>query len=87
MKKTIRYNLIFRPEKEGGFTVIVPSLPGCVTYGKNLREAKEMARDAIFGYLRSLEKHNEAIPSDAENFVATIDINTERQSSKKFVYV
>ena len=60
--KILHYNLIFKPEAEGGFTVIVPSLPGCVTYGKNLEEAKEMARDAIEGYLYSLKKHKEAIP-------------------------
>lgn len=47
MEKVLHYNLIFTPEPEGGFTVIVPSLPGCVTYGKDLNEAKEMARDAI----------------------------------------
>lgn len=53
MTETLHYNLIFRPELEGGFTVIVPSLPGCITYGKNLEEAKEMARDAIEGYTGS----------------------------------
>ena len=76
--KILHYNLIFKPEREGGFTVIVPSLPGCVTYGKNLEEAKEMARDAIKGYLYSLKKHKEAIPSDADNFVATIDIENRK---------
>lgn len=87
MEKLLHYNLIFKPEIEGGFTVIVPSLPGCITYGKNLEEAKKMARDAILGYLYSLKKHDEIIPSDTENFVTTIDINTERQlSSKKLVY-
>lgn len=83
MGKVLCYNLIFKPEPEGGFTVVVPSLPGCVTYGKNLKEAKKMARDAILGYLSSLRKHNESIPSDADNFVATIDID----SKKKLVYV
>jgi len=86
MEKVLHYNLIFKPEPEGGFTVIVPSLPGCVTYGKNLNEAKKMAKDAILGYLRSLKKHGEPIPSDIDNFVATIDINTKRQSAKKLVY-
>lgn len=61
--KTLHYNLIFRPEQEGGFTVIVPSLPGCVTYGENLEKAKEMARDAISGYVHSLKKHKEPIIS------------------------
>jgi len=59
---TLNYNLIFKPEPEGGFTVIVPSLPGCITYGKNLEEAKKMAKDAILGYIESLKKHKEPIP-------------------------
>lgn len=75
MEKILHYNLIFKPEIEGGFTVIVPSLPGCVSYGKSLKEARIMARDAILGYLYSLKKHNESIPSDAENFVTTLDVN------------
>ncbi|KKT16410.1 MAG: hypothetical protein A2654_00130 [Candidatus Nealsonbacteria bacterium RIFCSPHIGHO2_01_FULL_43_31] len=74
MKKIFRYNIIFRPEPEGGFTVIVPSLPGCVTYGKNLREAKRMAIDAIGGHIASLRKHKEVIPTDEENFFASVEI-------------
>jgi len=66
--------------------VVVPSLPGCITYGKNLEEAKEMARDAIEGYLYSLKKHKESIPSDVDNFVTTIDIETKKQFSRKLAY-
>ena len=77
MKKMLHYNVIFRLEPEGGFTVIVPSLPGCVTYGKTLKEAKDMASDAIAGYLYSLKKHGEPIISDADNFVATIDMENK----------
>lgn len=89
MEKILHYNLIFRPEPEGGFTVIVPSLPGCVTYGKNLKEAKKMARDAIGAYLISLKKHKEIIPSDADNFMTTIDIDVKKHSvsMRKLVYV
>ncbi len=58
MEKVFRYNIIFRPELGGGFTAIVPSLRGCVSYGKNLTEAKAMISDAIGGYLRSLKKHS-----------------------------
>jgi len=74
MRKNFHYNIIFRPEPEGGFTVIVPSLPGCVTYGRNLKEAKEMAVDAIMGYVASLKKHKESIPSDEENFLTSVEI-------------
>jgi len=74
MKKTFRYNVILRPEPEGGFTVVVPSLPGCVTYGRNLKEAKKIAIDAIKGYIVSLKKHKELIPTDEESFFTSVDI-------------
>lgn len=74
MRKIFRYNVIFRPEPEGGFTVIVPSLPGCITYGRDLKEAKKMAIDAIKGYIASLKKHKEPIPSDEESFLGLVEI-------------
>src|SRR5208337_2402985 len=64
MKKSRgHFNIVLRPEPEGGFTVIVPALPGCVTYGRTLAEAKKMAKDAISGYVASLRKHNEPVPT------------------------
>lgn len=75
LKKPYRYNIILRPEPEGGFTVTIPSLPGCVTYGRNLEEAKEMARDAVRGYITSLKKHNEPVPTDADNMFASLDLS------------
>lgn len=68
------YNVIFRPEVEGGFTVIVPSLPGCITYGRDLKQARKMAIDAIKGYIVSLKKHKEPIPTDEETFFSSIEI-------------
>ena len=55
--KQLQFNVIFRPESEGGFTVSVPALPGCITYGETLQEAKEAIADAIKGYIASLRKH------------------------------
>jgi antitoxin HicB len=72
--KSLNFNLVFKPEPEGGYTVIVPSLPGCVTYGKNIEEAKKMAYDAIYGYLQSLKKHGDSIPSDESSFITTVNI-------------
>ena len=74
MRENFRYNVIFRPEPEGGFTVIVPALPGCVSYGKDLREAKKMITDAIKGYLASLKKHRELVPTDEESFFTSVEI-------------
>ena len=62
MKKSRgHFDIVLRPEPEGGFTVVVPALPGCVTYGRTLSGAKKMAKDAISGYVASLRKHNELI--------------------------
>ncbi len=68
MKKSRgHFNIVLRPEPEGGFAAMVPILPGCVTYGRTLAEAKEMAKDAISGYIESLKKHKEPIPTDDEH--------------------
>jgi len=62
--RTLGYRITLRKEPEGGYTVRVPSLPGCVTYGKTVEKAIEMARDAITGYLESLIEDGEAVPID-----------------------
>jgi len=49
---------------EGGFQVIVPALPGILTYGRTLEEAREMAQDAVSCQLQGLLKDNEEIPVD-----------------------
>jgi len=69
------YTVIFREEPEGGFTAVVPSLQGCVTYGKTLKEAKEMVTDAIRGFIASLEKHGETVPTDEASFISTVHIH------------
>lgn len=49
------FEAIFEPNG-AGYTVTVPKLPGLVTEGDSLKEAREMARDAIRCYLESLLK-------------------------------
>ena len=50
------YTVLFEPAEEGGFTVTCPALPGLVTEGDTLENARGMAEDAIRGYLESLRK-------------------------------
>jgi antitoxin HicB len=76
------FNIVLRPEPEGGFTAIVPALPGCVTFGRTLAEAKKMARDAIAGYIESLKKHKEPIPTDNETLVASLDLEYAETSRR-----
>lgn len=58
------YRVIYEPLTEGGFQVIVPALPGIVTYGWTIEEAREMAQDAIACHLQGLLKDDEEIPKD-----------------------
>jgi len=53
--KALNYTVFFQKEPEGGYTASVPILPGCVTYGKSIDEAKEMIKEAIGLYLESLK--------------------------------
>jgi len=62
--KTLLYRVILRPESEGGYTALVPSLPGCITYGEDACEAISMAREAIELYVESLVAHGEEVPTD-----------------------
>jgi len=56
-KKTITYPINLIPAKEGGYTVLVPLLPGCVSYGVTLGEATANAREAIELHLENLAAH------------------------------
>lgn len=58
------YRILLKEEPESGFTVLVPSLEGCITYGETLLEAKENAKEAIELYIKSLKEDNLPIPSD-----------------------
>ena len=58
------YTVFFEPSDEGGFVVTCPALPGLVTEGDTLEEARYMAADAIRAYIESLQRDNLPIPSD-----------------------
>ncbi|MCJ7443016.1 MAG: type II toxin-antitoxin system HicB family antitoxin [Methanotrichaceae archaeon] len=64
--KKFSYRILFRKESEGGYTVLVPALPGCVTHGDTIDQAIEMAKEAIDGYIETLKAHGEEIPTDEE---------------------
>lgn len=60
---TRRYTVLLQSDPdEGGYTVTVPALPGCVSEGDTLEEALENAKDAIETLLAYLEEKGRAIP-------------------------
>jgi antitoxin HicB len=58
------FTVMIEPNDPDGYLVTCPALPGLVTQGDSLDEAYSNAADAIEGYLQSLIKHGEPIPSD-----------------------
>lgn len=71
------YQIVMRPEPEGGYTVLVPSLPGCITYAVTTEKARAMAEDAIRAYIASLNKHDDPIPpSDTGSMISTVEVPT-----------
>ena len=77
-QKILNYTAVFQKEPEGGYTVFVPMLPGCVSYGKNLEEAKKMINEVIELYIESLCEHKEEIPTEENIFYSQININPSK---------
>ena len=58
-----RYTIILEPDPdEGGYTVTVPALPGCVTQGETIEEAIVMAKDAIRLFIETLMAEGQPVP-------------------------
>jgi antitoxin HicB len=79
------YPAIFTPESEGGFSVLIPDLPGCVTCGDTVADAIEMGQDALAMWLCDAEDKHENIPQaskladikhDKDSFVNLIVADT-----------
>jgi antitoxin HicB len=58
----LRYPLTLVPEIEGGYTVLVSDLPGCMSVGETLSEAMEMIEDARRLWLEVAYEHGDEIP-------------------------
>ncbi len=62
----MKFRVLLEVSEDGTIVARCPTLPGCVSEGKTRQEALNNIRDAIRGYLASLEKHNEPIPPSVE---------------------
>ncbi len=93
------YPANFYYEEDGGYSVEIPDLLGCVTQGDNLEEAIEMAQDAALGWILTAIEEEEEIPEpsqieqikieEKEGFrtllLLDIDQYTEKYGTKKSV--
>jgi len=58
----MKYRVLIEPDEDGVYVAEVPSLPGCVSQGATRAEALGNVKEAIAGYLESLEEHGDPIP-------------------------
>jgi antitoxin HicB len=71
---TYTFTMLFEPAEEGGYVVTCPALPGLVTEGDTLEEARRMAEDALRGYLESLLEDGLSVPPDKTPITESVEI-------------
>ena len=65
--KVLQYTAIFEPEQMGGYSVTIPSLPGCISQGDTFEEALENIKEAAELYLEDLKEGE--IPREEKSVV------------------
>lgn len=75
-RKIYQYTAVFEPDSEiGGYTVTIPSLPGCISEGDTFEEALKNIQEASSLYLEVKKKHKEKIMKEAPGvFTAPVQV-------------
>jgi antitoxin HicB len=67
MKQTrMRYTVLMDKNESGGYTVTVPSLPGCISQGDTWEEALKNIEEAIAGYSETLKILKKPVPVEVK---------------------
>lgn len=74
MPITRTFRIVLRKEPEGAYTALVPSLPGCITWGDNVEHTLEMVKEAIEGYIAVLKEEGEPVPDDNETLEYSLQL-------------
>ena len=72
--RPVKFRVLIEQDEDGAFVTEVPSLPGCVTQGATREQALANTREAIAGYLESLQAHGEPIPPSIDEEVVDVAI-------------
>lgn len=75
-KAVLEYNAIFQREDEGGYSVWIPSLPGCASQGETFEEALSNIREAISLYLEDDRESLEESSNSKNQFMVPVTITT-----------
>lgn len=73
--KVLKYEAVFEENDGGGYTVTVPSLPGCISEGDTFEGATINIKDAIKLYIEDLRADNKEVPSsETSTFVGQVSV-------------
>ena len=70
----MKYTVVLVSQDDGSYTVVVPSLPECVSEGDSIPHALEMAREAIALCLEQRQADGEAIPEEVSPVIASVEV-------------
>jgi antitoxin HicB len=73
-KKIYQFTAIFEKNKDGGYTVTVPSLPGCISEGDTFDEVLKNIKEAITLYLEVMKKDKKKIKEEEEIIFAPFKV-------------
>lgn len=73
------YTVVVLHEADGRYSVVVPALPGCATWGESLPEALRLAEEAILAYLDGLSALGKPVPPDVAP--VTVELGEAREAS------
>ena len=67
----IRDGIVFElePEEKGGFTITVPSLPGCISFGKTIDQSLKNILDAMAGWVEVAKEEGMDVPKEIETAI------------------
>ena len=66
----MKFTVILSPEADGGYSVVCPAVPGCVSQGESLDETLDNIREAILGCLEVRKEDGQPLPAETPELVA-----------------
>lgn len=69
LAKVLKYTAVFEPDKTGGYSVMIPALPGCISEGETFEEALTNIKEAAELYLEDLKESD--IPEEERSIVVS----------------
>ena len=74
-KKVLRYTAVFEPDTEqGGYSVTIPTLPGCISEGNSFEEALNNIQEAAELYIELMQEKHEEVPQEEGIVVAPVTV-------------